>query len=172
VDHSGRWKSTRLSRTVPFEANSLAWSPDGREVAWSAGVPENADLFATDVTTGQTRQVTSLPGREASPVYSPDGRNLAFVHIQGEEFALRVIDAKASNVADPAQTRSLGKIGQFTSAPQWSPESDGLLVTGGASQNPSATFVPLAGERQPLKRSADAPTFPAMDTSDDHVCSS
>jgi len=33
------------------------------------------------------------------------------------------------------------------------------LVSGRPSPNQSATFVPLSGERQPTKRSADAPTF-------------
>src|SRR5262249_35035362 len=120
----------RAVAEVPFDANSIAWSPDGAEVAWSAGVPEQADLFATDLTTGVTRRVTALRGREANPTYSPDGRNLAFVYLQGEEATLRVVEARAGNVTGAAQTRNLGSISQeMASPPQWSPESDGLLVS-------------------------------------------
>lgn len=147
---------------VPFEATSLAWSSDGVEVAWSAGVPDHEDLFATNLATGVTRQVTSLPGREAYPAYSPDGHHLAFVHAQDDDGMLRVVDAGASNVADTTQTRNLGAIGlTWTSPPQWSPESDGLLVSGGAKlyEPGRATFVPLSGQRQAVTHFPNAPIF-------------
>jgi Tol biopolymer transport system component len=146
---------------VPFEATSLAWSPEGTEVAWSAGAADQEDLFATHVVTGLTRRVTALPGREVYPAYSPDGRYLAFVHAQGDG-VLRVIDAHTGNIVNPEQTRSLGSIGlTWTSPPQWSPESDGLLVSGESSVNQpaSATFVSLSGGRTTLTRFPDAPIF-------------
>ena len=146
---------------VPFEASSLAWSPDGTEVAWSAGVADQEDVFATNLKTGSTRRVTALPGREAYAAYSPDGRYLSFVHAQGEG-VLRVIDNHSSTVTNVEQTRSLGPIGlNWTSPPQWSPESDGLLVSGEArvNQPATATFVPLSGERKTLTRFPDAPIF-------------
>jgi Tol biopolymer transport system component/imidazolonepropionase-like amidohydrolase len=146
---------------VPFEATSLAWSPDGTEVAWSAGVADHEDIFATNTVTGSTRRVTALPGRESYPAYSPDGRYLAFVHAQSDG-VLRVIDAHTSNVTDQEQTRSLGSIGlTWTSPPQWSPESDGLLVSGEArvNQPSSGTFISLSAERKTLTRFCDAPIF-------------
>jgi imidazolonepropionase-like amidohydrolase len=107
--------------------------------------------------------VTSLPGREAFPVYSPDGKYLAFAHFpNGDDSNLRVIDAKANNIADLAQTRDLGSIGtSWTCTPQWSPESDGLLVCGGtdADQLGKATFVLLTGQRQTIRRFPNAPIF-------------
>lgn len=152
----------RAVADVPFEATSLAWSPDGAEVAWSAGVADREDLFATNVTSGVTRRVTALPGRETFPAYSPDGHHLAFVHVQQEEGVLRIIDARATNVTDSAKTQSLGSIGtNWSSTPQWSPDSEGLLVSGPPVENQptQANFVSLSGERQPVKRFPDAPIF-------------
>ena len=154
-------ESPRAAADVPLEATSLAWSPDGSEVAWSAGVAGQEDLFATNLATGANRRVTALPGREAYPAYSPDGRHLAFVHGQ-ENGLLAVVDSRASNVADVTQIRNLGSIGvSGTSPPQWSPESDGLLVSSEAIENQPgrATFVPLLGKPQTVDRFPDAPIF-------------
>jgi imidazolonepropionase-like amidohydrolase/Tol biopolymer transport system component len=152
--------SSRAIANVPFDANSIAWSPDAAEVAWSAGVPAQADLFATNLTTGVTRQVTALPGRETNPAYSPDGRYLAFVYVKQDEATLRVVDARTSNVTDATQTQNLGSVNQESSSPpQWSPESDGLLVSGVSASNQQATFVPLSGAPQTVKRFPDGPIF-------------
>jgi Amidohydrolase family/WD40-like Beta Propeller Repeat len=150
----------RAVAEVPLQATALAWAPNGSEVAWAAGPFEKEDLFATDLATGATRRITALPGRELFPTYSPDGRHLAFVHERGGR-QLRVVNARAGDVTDTAQTRNLGPAVDGTSPPRWSPESDGLLVSGAVSaQKPElATFVPLSGDRQPISRFPDAPIF-------------
>jgi Tol biopolymer transport system component/imidazolonepropionase-like amidohydrolase len=151
----------RAVAQVPFEATSLTWSPDGSEVAWSAGVGDEANLFATNLSTGGTRQITAWPGRETFPAYSPDGRHLAFVHVE-KDGVLYVVDAHAANLGLPSTVPNLGSIGtNWTSPPQWSPESDGLLVSDAAKLNqPSqATFVPLSGKPQSTARFPNAPIF-------------
>jgi imidazolonepropionase-like amidohydrolase/Tol biopolymer transport system component len=147
---------------VPFGAGMLAWAPDGNEVAWSSGTADNEDLFATDIRTGSTRSITALPGREAYPAYSPDGRTIAFIHVKDNAGLLRTIAANGEKVTDPAKTSDLGKIGtNGTCPPQWSPESDGLLVCGGTRPNQLglATFVPISGERQTINKFPNAPIF-------------
>jgi Tol biopolymer transport system component/imidazolonepropionase-like amidohydrolase len=145
---------------VPFAASALAWSPDGSEVAWSAGSPDNENIFATNLTTGSTRRVTALDGRETFPIYSPDGRHLAFLHVK-DKGLLRVVDARTIDVTDPAQTKDLGTIPMnWTCSPQWSPASDGLVACDAqvANQPGSATYLPILGERQTI-RFPDAPIF-------------
>jgi imidazolonepropionase-like amidohydrolase/Tol biopolymer transport system component len=146
---------------VPFEATSLAWSPDGNEVAWSAGNPDQENLFATNVSTGVTRQVTALLGRETYPTYSPDGQYLAFINVK-DEGVLRVIPANSTSVIDVANTRDLGSIGSsWSSSPQWSPASDKLLVCTEQSLTARgrATLISLTGERKTLTNFLDAPIF-------------
>lgn len=157
---------------APFTARGLAWSPDGSEVAWSAGAFGEEDLYAANVRTGSTRRVTALPGRELLPAYSPDGRSIAFLHSKaegGEDGTLRIIAARApSPTSDTAETRSLGPAtvpwtGNAHTAPQWSPASDALLMIGEPETGKpmTATLVRLTSgaKRDTITQFVDAPSF-------------
>ena len=158
--------TARSIAEVPPTARYVAWSPDGGEVAWSAGDFGQEDLFATTVATGTTRKLTSLPGREVLPAYSPDGRQLAFAHVPDSgEKSLRLIPTGAKLIGDLKQTRSLGAIDVSWTAsnaapPVWSPDSRALVIDAGWSPAPTRGLaLKLAGGRDTLTRFPDAPTF-------------
>ena len=147
---------------VPLDAHQLAWSPDGGTLAWSAGGWLEENLYATDVASGATRRITALPGREDHPMYSPDGRHLAFMHAPTEDSTiLRVVDAGLREVTDPAGAPALAT--EPGADAVWSPSSDGLLsISGGfAPGEPSrAALVLLSGERRVVAGVPDSPLFP------------
>ncbi len=72
-----------------FDDSEGAWSPDGKLVVFSSNRTEepdgnsNSDLWvvsAENTDLGQTmRRLTSNPGSDRSPVWSPDGKRLAYV---------------------------------------------------------------------------------------------
>lgn len=156
----------RAITDVPFTARGLAWSPDGGELAWSAGPFDSEDLFAANTRNGAVRRVTALHGREALPAYSPDGRYIAFMH-QDKSGALRIIDAHATSAVDDtmkARAVAPGDVGwtrPTDTYPQWSPASDALLVVGASSpgQPTTATIARLSGVRDTIKQFVDAPIF-------------
>jgi Tol biopolymer transport system component len=147
---------------VPLSAHHLAWSPDGGTVAWSAGRWLEEDLYATDVATGDTRQITALRGREDHPMYSPDGTRLAFMHTPVEDSTiLRTVAVRALPVSNIAGTRAL--TAEPGTAAGWSPSSDGLLyLTGGLRPDkPSnAALLLLSGGRHAVSGTPDSPLFP------------
>ncbi|HEX6644776.1 MAG TPA: amidohydrolase family protein [Gemmatimonadales bacterium] len=154
---------------VPRTARQLAWSPDMRRVAWSAGMWDEEDLYATDLRTGETRRVTSLPGREVYPAFSPDGAHLSFTHVDRFGDARhRIVPAGARLVRDTSGTRNLGAaatdwIASGTAAPQWSPASDGLfqMTDGWNNRVPAAAaFVPLDDSARSVA-APDSPVWPA-----------
>jgi Tol biopolymer transport system component len=152
---------------VPHDARHIAWSPRGDELAWSAGPWMREDLFVTHLRTGSTTRATSLPGREERPIYSSDGRRLAFLHQPSEDRTLlRIVTARAGEITDARQGDSL-EIEPGAEA-LWSPTSADLLsiFAGFAPGEPTrAAIVRASGKRDDLSGMPDSPLFPQWTTS-------
>ena len=144
---------------VPTIAHHLVWSPDAKSLTWSAGPSGAEDLFTVDVETGATRRITALSGSELSPMYSPDGRHLAFLNKPSEDTTiLRIVQSGAADLKEPRAALSF-TVGSGAEI-QWSPASDAVLsITGGWSpgQATNGELVRLTGGRRALKRMPDSP---------------
>ncbi|HEX7939262.1 MAG TPA: hypothetical protein VF483_09750, partial [Gemmatimonadaceae bacterium] len=58
---------------------NLAWSPDGKTLAFTGSQGGVSDLYLMDVAKGTTRQLTNDKYANIQPTFSPDGKTLAFV---------------------------------------------------------------------------------------------
>ena len=88
--------------------SSLSWTPDSREIFFSANRNENwalqsreSDIFAINMA-GELRQITFMPGVETGPQVSPDGTLIAYGKTDNEKLAYRnrylhVIGIKGDN---------------------------------------------------------------------------
>ena len=62
----------------------INFSPDGKEICFTAvtdkveAISTNGDLFIVPVAGGETKQITSNPAFDGNPVYSPDGKYIAY----------------------------------------------------------------------------------------------
>jgi len=111
-------RAQRLTSDLSLSVKSFVVSPDSTKVAFSAthnpqlAFLKDEDLFLLDLTDGKPGRVTqivALPGPDRSPLFSPDGKQLAFVSsLEQPNFFyanshLAVVDLQAV-LAHPART--------------------------------------------------------------------
>jgi dipeptidyl aminopeptidase/acylaminoacyl peptidase len=72
--------------TGKFDDGAPVWSPDGSLIAFSANrtdnpdANENSDVYVIEPRPGATpRALTSSPSSDSSPVFSPDGKSIAYL---------------------------------------------------------------------------------------------
>jgi dipeptidyl aminopeptidase/acylaminoacyl peptidase len=82
--------STPRALTPPSQyVDALSWSPDSREIAYSAAprtgftAAYDARVYAVAVDGGAQRTIVERPGMNTGPRYSPDGRQVAFISTNG-----------------------------------------------------------------------------------------
>jgi hypothetical protein len=71
----------QLVRTLAghaFAVNAVAWSPDGKQLAFSGQKGGLSDLYLYDFATGAISQLTNDRYADLQPAWSPDGRSIAF----------------------------------------------------------------------------------------------
>jgi Tol biopolymer transport system component len=83
---------------APGDYGQFTLSPDGRNVAIEVQDKEGYDVWVMDVARGVASRVTSRAGNDRDPVWSPDGRSLAFAAMGAEKGVLR---RKGLRAADP-----------------------------------------------------------------------
>src|SRR5438105_5138138 len=88
------WKqldgATRVLTPPSHYVDSFSWSPDGREIAYSAASKSGftaqylTRIYAISLDGETPRAIVDRPGMNTRPQYSPDGRWIAFVSTNGK----------------------------------------------------------------------------------------
>jgi len=112
-----------------------AWSPDGKQIAFSSQVGGVTDLFAYDLDSGQLRRLTDDPYADLEPAWSPDGSLIAFVT---DRFTTSLDQLSYGNyqlaVIDPRGGGQIRQLPHLPNAkhinPQWSPDGKSIYFLG------------------------------------------
>jgi TolB protein len=105
--------------TATGTSPGLAWSPDGRQIAFSTMVGAAWAISIVDVVTKTARKLEGLPSDNSGPSWSPDGNHIAFVSrgsVTWEIFAVELGSGHVRQLTRTADPRTSSQ------APAWSPD--------------------------------------------------
>jgi len=120
-----------LDEKGPF-LGSHSVSPDGRKAAVSVKSLANgyADIWIYDLARSLRDRITSEPGMEVFPVWSPDGRSIVYSHAQGGTVLHLVRRSLAGS-----QPEELAPRGTFQIASSFSPDGLNVYYSSTTSRN-------------------------------------
>jgi len=140
----------RGNQTHPLPAPPRAYfsprvSPDGQRVAMAIASEENVDVWVYHLARGTLTRLT-FDGRSGGPVWSPDGKRIAFITDREGGWAI------LSKTADGggAEEALLPKQDCLLTPESWSPDGKFLSYRSQSPDTGLDVFIlPLEGERKP-----------------------
>jgi dipeptidyl aminopeptidase/acylaminoacyl peptidase len=111
------------------------FSPDGQEVAFTSNVDEvqatstNSDIFLVPTTGGTPKKITTNPGSDGTPIYSPDGKYIAYRSqlrggYESDRFRLMLYERATGKITDLTPN-----FDRWVDSMAWSPDSKTIYFT-------------------------------------------
>ena len=112
-----------------------AVSPDGQELAFTSNIDEvgatstNNDVFIVPMAGGTPKKISTSPGSDSTPLYSPDGKYLAWrMQARGgyesDRFRLVIFDRKSGQIQNLTEN-----LDRWVENIAWSPDSKSIYFT-------------------------------------------
>jgi dipeptidyl aminopeptidase/acylaminoacyl peptidase len=134
------------------DENDINFSPDGKEICYTAvtdkveAISTNGDLFLVPVAGGESKRITTQPGFDGNPVYSPDGKYIAY-HAQltagyeSDRWRVMLYDRQSGKIENLSEgfDRSANEL-------RWSPDSTTIyFIAEDETQQPVFSMAAKAG---------------------------
>ncbi len=146
-----------------------AISPDGQEVAYTSNIDEveatstNNEIFVVRMTGGAPKKISTSPGSDSTPLYSPDGKYIAWrsqarAGFESDKWRLFICDRMSGDIRDLTEKFDRS-VGSFV----WSPDSKTIFLSAEDHGESPIYSLPLeaAQPKELAKLHADDLTFGA-----------
>jgi dipeptidyl aminopeptidase/acylaminoacyl peptidase len=133
-------KSELLSSGPAFDESDIVWSPDGKRIAFVSKRGEtdpdrdhNTDIWVADAKGGVApRKVTTWAGEDASPVWSPDSKSIAYLRGGEAKYYAYSMDRLAVVQVDGCPSKGCepkiltAALDREVQSPRWSPDGSAI----------------------------------------------
>jgi Tol biopolymer transport system component len=139
----------RIGEPVLTQSNP-SLSPDGRSVILQRTVSNNTDVWQLDLERGVFVRITSHTAVDALPVWSPDGRRIAFTSTRGNTTGSDIFQKVVGD--GPETEKLLFSSPHLKAVSDWSPDGQTLLYrdTDPRSNTADIWALPLSAPKQPF----------------------
>ena len=115
--------------------DQYAFSPDGKEIAYTSNLDEmqatstNSDVFLVPAAGGEPRKITTNPGSDGTPMYSPDGKYIAYRSqfrggYESDRFRLMLYERATGKITDLTPN-----FDRWVDSMAWAPDSKTIYFT-------------------------------------------
>jgi TolB protein len=138
ADQDGFNKYTIMESADPIM--SPAWSPDSRQLAYVSFENNRSSIWVQTLRTGNRFRVSSEPGINGAPSFSPDGRKLVITlgGVDGNP-DIYVLDINSRRKTRLTTHRAIDTEGS------WSPDGEYIYFTSDRSGGPQVYRIPASG---------------------------
>lgn len=129
----------------------ITFSPDSAQVTYVANIDAdlststNSDLYTVPATGGEAKRITTNPGADEGPAYSPDGKYLAYrtqtkAGYESDQWRLAVLDVQSGHMS------TLGdELDKWVESYTWSPDSARIFFTVDDRGTAPLLMIPVEG---------------------------